>query len=135
MKKLLFISVISILCSGCKDRDRKIEIDVTFKGTGNGDFEICLSEDGNVDDNFDRLNFHLHATTKNGLKRDVERSISQKCTSSDMCQYYKLGAYTDEEYKEIQQSFVPGNIKSVRVEIFYDNEYENPFIVKELKDL
>lgn len=134
VKNLLLILVITILF-GCNNRDRNIQIDISFKGTGEGDFEICLTEDGNTLNNFDRLNFHLYATTKNGSKRDVERSIYQKCTTSSICQYYKLGAYTNEEYRDIEENFVPGNIKTVRVEIFYDGEYDKPFIIKEFSNL
>lgn len=133
IKNYVCFLIISFILFGCSERDRKIEVELTFKGTGNGEFEICFSESGN--DDFHGLNYHLYATTANGLKRDVERSIFQECESDNMFQFYKVGAYTKEEIKEVQKYFVPGNIKHVKVEIFYDGEYKTPFLVKEFENL
>lgn len=136
MKKILPFVALVIIAFGCKNRDREIDVDVKFKGTGNGEFEICFSEKGKGQFDPEDLGYHIYVTTKNGLTRDVERDIIiDKCEQDDMCQYKKLGAYSDKEYEDMKTHFVPGNIKKVKVEIFYLGEYDKPFITKELTNL
>ncbi len=135
MKPLLLGSLIAVLI-GCKNRDREIDVKVKFKGTGNGEFEICFSEKGKGHFDPEDLGYHIYVTTNNGLTMDVERDkIIEQCEEDDMCQYKKLGAYSDKEYKDMKTHFVPGNIKKVKVEIFYRGENNKPFFSKELTDL
>lgn len=132
MRKIAFI-VLSILLflSACKDRSREIDVSVVFKG--DGEFEICFDE-GNKEFKVEPLYFHLYATTKNGFKRERETIISKPCNVYNFIQL-KLGAYSRGDLEEMKTQFIPGNIESVKVEIFYSGEYNNPFITKEFKNL
>jgi len=134
IKQIFYTCFVFFALGACKDRDRQIGVKVSFKGEGYGKFEICFIERGMKENNFQNLNYHLIATTKNGIIREVEKSIFQSCIEQDFIQY-KLGTYKDWELEELKTQFVPGNIKSVKVEIYYDGEYKTPFITKELKNL
>ena len=136
MRKLLLLNSLIAVLFSCKDRDREIDVEVKFKGTGNGEFEICFSEKGKGQFDPEDLGYHIYVTTKNGLTSDVERDIIiETCEDDDMCQYKKLGAYSDKDYEDMKTNLVPGNIRKVKVEIFYLGEYDKPFITKELTNL